>query len=116
VKGIASDLKSLDRPKPKLAILLQKWGFRLPTATAILTVFYPDTFTIYDVRVCEELKEFQRLADQSNFEKLWAGYEKYVEGVRKASPAGLTLRDKDRYLWAKSFYVGSRRSLKAPIK
>ena len=28
---------------------MTRWKFRLPTASAILSVLYPDMFTIYDV-------------------------------------------------------------------
>ena len=37
--------------REKLRIFLEDWQFGLPMATAILTVLYPDRFTVYDVRV-----------------------------------------------------------------
>ena len=37
-------------PKERLFVLMRNWGFRLPTASAILTVLYPEEFTVYDVR------------------------------------------------------------------
>jgi hypothetical protein len=78
-------------------------GFYLPMASAILTVLYPDEFSIYDVRVCGELSAFSELSNITKFEKLWPRYLEFLQAVEKAAPDGLMLRDKDRYLWGKSF-------------
>jgi len=94
----------------RLQLLLNTWGFRLPTASAILTVLWPEEFTVYDVRVCDELKRhygdqlrsFHDLADLPNFDDIWQGYCEYRKAVDGAAPNGLSLRDKDRYLWARS--------------
>src|SRR5450755_4494827 len=45
-------------PRAKLSVLIEAWCFRLPIASAVLTVLYPNDFTVYDVRVCEVLKDF----------------------------------------------------------
>lgn len=58
---IAAELHAAAGPEQRLGLLLTKWGFRLPTATAILTVLYPDIFTIYDIRVCNALHAFHGL-------------------------------------------------------
>lgn len=71
-------------------------------ATAILTVLYPDEFTIYDYRLCEQLGGFHNLATLSRFEDVWHGYEALVNRIRAMTPDGLSLRDRDRYLWGKS--------------
>jgi hypothetical protein len=64
VKDIAAALAAnAGHPERQLELLLTDWGFRLPTATAILTVLYPDTFTVYDVRVCNALGAFHHLAN-----------------------------------------------------
>src|ERR1019366_230493 len=55
VSTIASQLFSSTNEKQQLEILLEKWGFALPTASAILTILYPTHFTIYDYRVCKEV-------------------------------------------------------------
>ena len=78
-------------------------------ASAILTVFWPDEFTIYDTRVCSELEEqgcsgFEKLANLGDSDRIWPRYQDYRAAVRAAAPAGLPLRDKDRYLWGKSFH------------
>src|SRR5271157_6007927 len=45
----------------RLRVLWEDWGFRLPMASAILTVLYPDRFSVFDVRVCDMLKDFDRV-------------------------------------------------------
>jgi len=78
-------------------------GFRLPMASAILTVLYPEDFTVYDVRVCEALADFKDAQNSTRYEVLWSRYSKFIEAVRAAVPGQSALRDKDRYLWGKSF-------------
>src|SRR2546422_7668710 len=91
--------------------MLEDWCFRLPMATAILTVLYPNEFTVYDTRVCAELRAFKNLGGVRPFDALRQGYEEFKGRVEEAAPDGLTLRDKDRYLWGKSLY----QQLKADI-
>ncbi len=99
-KGISQESTS----RGKLRYLLEDWGFRLPMGSAILTVLYPGEFTVYDTRVCAELGEFANLTSVRQFEHLWLGCERFVERVREQAPDRPKLRDKDRYLWGKSFY------------
>jgi len=86
-----------------MKILVSDWGFRLPMASAILTVLYPNAFTIYDVRVCDVLGNFRNAQYRTHFDALWSEYEEYVKAVRRAVKAKHNLRDKDRWLWGKSF-------------
>ncbi len=81
------------------------WEFRLPIASAILTVLYPEDFTVYDTRVCGVLNDFHSLGDVSVFEKLWPRYQDFKTAVERTAPEALTLRDKDRYLWGQSFHT-----------
>ena len=81
-----------------------KWGFLLPTASAILTVLYPDTFTVYDTRVCQVLGDFGRLINMTWSVELWREYQRFVAAVREgavraAAPLGCSLRYCDRWLW-----------------
>lgn len=104
----APDLKS------KMSVLIEGWGFRLPMSSAILTVLYPDVFTIYDIRVCEQLnkhfakepKDFYKIQDLVNFNDLWDGYCGFLEKVQEFAPKEFSLRDKDRWIWGKSFMEG----------
>jgi hypothetical protein len=83
--------------------MIEEWGFRLPMASAILTVLYPKDFTVYDNRVCDALGDFKDAQYKTRFEALWSRYSEYIQAVRAAVPGHELLRDKDRYLWGKSF-------------
>jgi hypothetical protein len=98
---IAADLRVATGPEQQLGLLLTKWGFRLPTASAILAVLYPDTFTIYDTRVCNTLQAFHQLGGIKWSPKAWEEYQRFVVAVRAAAPQGLSLRDCDRWLWGR---------------
>ena len=37
---------------------MDEWGFRLPMGSAILTVCFPASFSVYDTRVCDQLGDF----------------------------------------------------------
>jgi hypothetical protein len=99
--AIAGELHAATAPEEKLGLLLTKWGFRLPTASAILTVLYPDMFTIYDVRVCNTLRAFHKLGSMKWSPKTWGEYQRFIGAVRDAAPQGLSLRDCDRWLWGR---------------
>jgi len=92
-----------DTPKIRLRYLLHEWGFRLPMASAILTVLYPDIFTIYDTRVCTQMGDYNQLQYTINFDEVCAGYERFRKSVVDATPDGLSLRDRDRFVWGKAF-------------
>jgi hypothetical protein len=93
---------SLDRPPAeRFAMLFGRFGFRLPMASAILTVLDPAAFTVYDERVCRQLGSFQNLSNRMSVTNTWNGYQEFVGAVKAAAPKGLNLRDCDRWLWAK---------------
>ncbi len=104
VSQICADLKNATDSKTRLAILMSEWGFRLPMASAILTVLFPRVFTVYDVRVCKVLRQFEGLESRRFSETLWGEYLSFKRAVDRAAPAWLSLRDKDRYLWGRSLY------------
>ena len=103
IKALSQAIHRAQSHQKRLEILLKQWGFRLPMASAILTVLYPDDFSIYDIRVCEQLGDFQNLADRRPFDRLWEEYQTFLDAVRQATPTKLSLRDRDRWLWGKSF-------------
>lgn len=103
VYALTSGISKQSSSKERLQYLLEEWGFLLPMASAILTVLYPEEFTVYDVRVCDELGDFHKLNNLSKFEIIWNGYLTYKQRLEEMTPDGLSLRDRDRYLWGKSF-------------
>jgi len=111
VEKIASSLNNCASKKDRLEVIMKEWGFRLSVASAILTVLYPKDFSIYDVRVCGELNSFKKLANHRFSNRLWDEYKKYIEEVRKAAPKDYSLRDKDHFLWGRSFYNGIKNDL-----
>lgn len=116
VYDLTGKIYSAKDDKQKLKVLIEDYKFRLPMSSAILSMLYPDNFTIYDVRVCDTLTAFKGLGEISNFEKLWDGYSKYIDSVKNYKPQNLTLRDKDRFFWGKSFYEQLTGDLKRNFK
>ena len=75
-------------------------------ATAILTVLYPEDFTVYDQRACDALRhlnDFSKIGNRATPARIWEGYKEFREAVRENTPDHLSLRDKDRWLWAKNW-------------
>lgn len=103
VRKLTMQVSEAASTEEKLRILLRDWKFRLPTASAILTVLYPDEFTVYDVNVCEELGYNKYLSDRTT-ESAIKGYFDFMKKVKENTPAELSLRDKDRYLIGKHFF------------
>ena len=109
VIALTKSLAKAENRKARMKILFEDWGFLLPMASAILTVLYPLSFSIYDYRSCEVLERlcpedsFHNLPNKTNFDSLWNGYEKFIAAVKEATPSEYSLRDKDRWLWGKSF-------------
>ncbi len=116
VHELTAGLAQQPTAKDRLRYLWETWQFRLPMASAILTVLYPEEFTIYDVRVCDMLGGFHNLYNLTRFENLWDGYEAFKRQVNDMSPKELTLRDKDRYLVGKSFYEQLARDIARGFK
>jgi hypothetical protein len=106
VTQIAAALHAAHEPRRRLEILMSDWKFRLPMASAVLSILYPREFTVYDVRVCGVLGRYEKLANRKFGAGLWLDYNRFIRDVRAAAPAGLSLRDADRYLWGKSFFDG----------
>jgi hypothetical protein len=116
VRDITAKVFRASDDKEKMRILIKDFEFRLPMASAILTVLYPETFTVYDVRVCDTLCDFKDLNNISNFDNLWEMYQSYIKGVKEYEPQNLSLRDKDRFLWGKSFHEQLTRDIKENFK
>ena len=108
IKKLTSSIYKSTTNKSKLAILINDYGFYLPMASAILSVLYQDEFSIYDIRVCDVLKEkyntdkYHKLKNWT-FERLWVAYEDYLQKTLEVSGKS-NYREADKYLWSKSFY------------
>ncbi len=100
VKDLTSAIHKARSDDDRLRILLNDWEFALPTATAILTVLYPDCFTVYDVRTRDQLRIPDFAGRKDQIERYFNQFLPQVLAVAEAT----TLRDKDRYLWGKSSY------------
>ena len=103
VSALTSAVARAQDDKARMKVLVADWGFRLPMASAILTVLYPKAFTVYDVRVCDVMGNFRNTQNRKPFDALWSEYQGYVAAVHKACAENYDLRDKDRWLWGKSF-------------
>jgi hypothetical protein len=104
VVELTASIHSCTSGGDRLRLLFEIWGFRLPMASAILTVLYPDEFTVYDERVGRQISEVhKKLANKTNMSAVWQGYREFVIAVKDAVPGDLSLRDKDRVLWGLSF-------------
>jgi hypothetical protein len=104
VTALVTQIRNADGHRRRLEVLMTTWGFSIPMASAILTVFYPDDFTIYDYRATEALKSHADLANISRFDQLWPKYEAFLAAVRATGTESMSLRDKDRTLWGQAFY------------
>lgn len=103
VAALVSAITRANEPKQRLKVLITDWGFRLPMASAILSVLFPEEFTIYDVRVCTTLNNFTDAQYKTRFDDLWSRYSEYLQAVQAAVDGQRSLRDKDRILWGRSF-------------
>jgi|SRR2546423_1192842 len=101
-RTLTASLYEASSHKERLRILMKDWKFALPMASSILSVCYPEDFTIYDYRVRELIGGFPNLNNLADFEKIWAGYNEYKARVSQLAPAERTFRDRDRYLYGKS--------------
>ena len=83
---------------------MKECGFRLPMASAILTVLFPEEFTVYDIRVCDSLGKFHSLKNKTNFDNLWEAYSQYKREVEEKAPTGYSLRKADQFHWGRAFF------------
>ena len=108
VKALTQSLFITQNRKEKACLLMNNWNFQIPIASAILSILYPDEFSVYDYRVCDMLKKelktdkYHKMKNLT-FEKLWLIYEDYLKQVKRISDKN-TFREADKYLWGKSFY------------
>lgn len=108
IKEITLKISQAKELEQKLDVLLSPKisGIGIAIASAILTVCYPDNFTIADYRACAALKDFGEEIAGNPISNITAYFE-YLKKCKKLSRKhNLSLRDFDRMLWAKDFYEG----------
>ena len=112
VGRIARNLSAAQNNKERLKYLMRVWGMRLATSSAVLTILYPDVFTVYDVRVCGEIGRFHELSYRKFSEDLWREYLSFIAAVQDAAPDGLSLRECDHFLWGRSLLHDVQKELR----
>ena len=106
---LTSNIYKEQSEEGKLKILLNQHGINIAMASAILSVLYPDDFTVYDINV-REIINYPDISTLSLERKVDRYLNEYVPMVRKQSNK-LSLRDCDRALWAKYWYQDLERFL-----
>ena len=115
VKELTTKIYQAETEKQKLNVLIVDFGFRLPMASAILSLLYPEKFTIFDIRVCDTFPEYKGI-ENLKFENLWSKYCQYIQSVRNYGKLKVSLRNKDRILWGKSFQEQLENNIKSNFK
>jgi len=82
VGSLTREIHAADDHEKRLKIPMDIRGVGLPMATAILTVLYPDYFTVYDTRVRNQLGGFSNLGARS-ISTIWEDYEELRQAVRE---------------------------------
>jgi hypothetical protein len=101
VAALCDDIRSAEGHKARLEVLFRKWKFKLPTAVTILTVFYPEFFTMYDERTRRQT-DTKNWSQRTSFtDDLWEHYCQFKDKIFALAPPGSTLRDADRYVMGK---------------
>lgn len=106
IRSITSEVFGAKLPEQKLNILTSIPSIGIPTASAILTVCYPDDFTVADYRACAALKKSGEEIIGNPTSEISAYFE-YLNKCKELAPKyNLSLRNFDRLLWATDFYKG----------
>lgn len=108
IRAITSEIFQAKTPEQKFNVFLSPKvpNIGIPIASAILTVCYPNDFTIADYRACASLKNFGEEVGGNPTINI-STYFEYLDKCKKlAHKYKVSLRDFDRVLWAKDFYEG----------
>lgn len=111
IRAITSEVFRAKTPEQKLKILTSVFSIGIPIASAILTVCYPDDFTIVDYRARASLKkDFDEEVEGNPTSKSYpyTAYFNYLNKCKNlAQRHNLSLREFDQVLWGKDFYEGT---------
>lgn len=104
VEALLAQLVAAATPAAKVEMLLQIKGIGLPIASAILSVCYPEEFTVLDYRAWETLQSLGITGLPPKKPNTVEAYLRYGQVCRGfAEQHELSLRDLDRALWARSW-------------
>ena len=104
VQDLMCEVSQAETPGKKVGILLDVDGIGPAMASAILTVCYPEEFTVLDYRAWQVLEQAGIAGLPDDYPWDSESYLQYHDACRRlAEHIGLSLRDLDRALWAKSW-------------
>jgi hypothetical protein len=104
VQGLMSEVARAETPRDQVEVLLQVWGIGLAMASAILTVCDPKKFTVLDYRAWDVLEGASLQGLPEHYPVTPDEYLNYCRVCRQlAERVGMSLRNLDRALWAKSW-------------
>lgn len=104
VSSLMYEVSAAAAPEEKVEALLQIWGIGLALASAILSVCYPEEYTVLDYRAWETLQEAAVEGLPPRYPQEVEEYLQYCRVCKRlAAERSLPLRDLDRALWAKSW-------------
>jgi len=106
IKELTNDVIQSKSLEEKLETMIKKWKFGLPMATAILTVLYPEDFTVYDYRVREQLGLSDIYSVKKYFKDFLPVVKKYAKSLNQS------MRETDKELWGKSFFDDLQKLIK----
>jgi hypothetical protein len=115
-RKLTEEIVEAGTAEARMRVLVERWKLLLPMASAILTILYPEEFTVFDVRVAsviddENQTKFAHIGYRKTFVGLWSEYNEYLNRVKSSAPTAFSLRDKDRHLWGKSFFLQLQRDI-----
>jgi len=104
VQELMREVAQAETPGAMVEVLLQVGGIGLAVASAILAVCDPKTFTVLDYRAWETLQGASLEGLPEHYPVTSDEYLDYCRVCRRlAEQVGMSLRDLDRALWAKSW-------------
>jgi len=104
VEALMREVSAASAPQFKIDLLLQVPGIGLAMASAILTVCYPDEFTVLDYRAWDTLRSSNVPGLPSRYPATTTEYLQYCLACKHfAQRVDLSLRDLDRALWARDW-------------
>ncbi|MDD4804852.1 MAG: hypothetical protein PHN69_06840 [Candidatus Pacebacteria bacterium] len=102
IKDITEKIYEINDNKNRIIYLDKIYGIGIPIASAILTVCYPNDFTISDYRAQNSVRKIGYKGKDITLSI--RGYFEYLDFCKKLSKENnLSLRDLDRCLFAKDF-------------